>query len=99
MPNVCVGGNTNKPVDLGQDRCGVCNGTNECVDCAGVVHGTKRMLCQQCVEPDEKAFQKCPEITHVDVTVVDGDKSTQLCLTFAGVKEPPTCYLEASGRR
>ena len=77
----------------------MCRGKNECVDCAGEVHGTKRLLCQQCVEPDENSFQRCPEITHVDVTVVDGDKPTQLCLTVAGVKENPTCYLETSERR
>ena len=41
---VCVGGKTGRAKTHGIDSCGVCNGKNKtCTDCAGVVHGKKRL--------------------------------------------------------
>lgn len=99
-PRVCVGGNTSRPVNLGKDLCGKCGGKNGCVDCAGVVNGKKIWnSCQQCLDPDDKLFFKCPKIIDVNELVVNGDESTKLTLTVAGMKSNIRCYLEAKDSR
>ena len=62
--------------------------------------GRKRLdSCQQCLDPDDKSFDRCPKILDVDMMEVPGDESTQLCVTVAGMKESITCQLERDGGR
>ena len=55
---VCVGGKFGRAKTHGIDSCGVCNGKNKtCTDCAGVVHGKKRLdVCGNCLLEKDPTF-------------------------------------------
>lgn len=55
----CVLGNTSRAENHGEDQCGVCEGENECVDCAGVPHGESVLdFCDKCVLRNSKDYNK-----------------------------------------
>lgn len=52
-------GNTSRAENHGEDQCGVCEGENECVDCAGVPHGESVLdFCDKCVLRNSKDYNK-----------------------------------------
>ena len=72
----CVGGNTTKALNYGEDKCGKCNGDNStCRDCAGTPAGTKtKDLCKKCLEPGDASRDECSALGSGSKTcVVAGD--------------------------
>ena len=55
----CVLGNTSLEENAGEDLCGVCEGENECLDCAGVPHGNSVVdFCDNCVLKNSENYNK-----------------------------------------
>ena len=84
---VCIGGSTNRTEKYGEDKCGICNGTNLCVDCDGTPNGIKkRDSCNQCLDPSSASFGTgCVAFSENDCSVLIKNDAKRKC-TITGSK-------------
>ena len=75
--------------------CGVCNGTNACVDCAGVPNGVAEMLACGCNQPDtvrallregaSLELRHCGGETALQIAQCEGSPGLTTGLSIAGI--------------